>query len=318
MCPAPNVDVDAALCVLPPADDGGFFDFAIPYSDLKEVLGDQHTDSQMVHSDTLKQRYTYENTALGLIAAAGGIPFTIENSLPGDADLIIGLDVGQSFDDNTDSDSATSEGIRVGASTTAIYHDGTILGHTNTGAQSGERIPARELMRILRQVVIGYRQRFDEKPEHIVIHRDGFMNDPLDEVEEYLREEGVSFDIIEVRKQAPTRIVSTEGYGYSTPSKGVACIDRALNRAFLLTFGAPEDLASRGTPRPITVERAKGSTDIGTLARQVYLLSQCHIGVSNTTVRVPISTSYADLAATAAANGYLPKTTSLETGIGFI
>jgi len=306
-----DVDVDAALCVLPPEDSG--FNWAIPYDDLKEVLGDQHIDSQMVHADTLQQRFTHTNLALGLIAAAGGVPFTIENSLPGDADLIIGLDIGQSFDDAEE-----TAGIRVGASTTAIYRDGTILGHTNTGAQNGERIPARELMRIVRQVVIGYRQRFDEPPEHIVIHRDGFMNDPIGEVKEYLCEEGISYDIVEVRKQAPMRIVNGADYGYSTPSKGVASIDRAFERAYLLTFGDPEDLAGRGTPRPITVERADGSTDIETLTRQVYLLSQCHIGVSNTTVRIPISTSYADRAAEAAANGHLPKTNSLETGIGFI
>lgn len=312
-----DTNVDAALCILPPNDDG-LFDWAIPYDDLKEVLGDQRIDSQMVHADTLKQPYTHTNLALGLIAAAGGVPFTIEDSLPGEADLVIGLDVGQAFDDDADSDTSTTDGIRVGASTTAIYRDGTILGHTNTGAQTGERIPGRELMRIVRQVVIGYRQRFDEPPEHIVIHRDGFMNDPLDEVEEYLHEEGVSYDIVEVRKRAPARIVNATEYGYTTPAKGVASIDRALNRAYLLTFGDPEDLANRGTPRPITVERAEGSTDIETLARQVYLLSQCHIGVSNTTVRVPISTSYADRAAEAAANGHLPKTTSLETGIGFI
>lgn len=309
-----EVDVEAALCVLPPSDDD-FFNWAIPYDDLKEVLGDQHIDSQMVHADTLKQRYTHTNLALGLMAAAGGVPFTIEDSLPGEADLVIGLDVGQSFDE---SGSSETDGIRVGASTTAIYRDGTILGHTNTGAQTGERIPARELMRIVRQVVIGYRQRFDEPPEHIVIHRDGFMNDPLDEVKEYLREEGVSYDIVEVRKQAPMRLVNAANYGYTTPAKGIATIDRALERAYLLTFGDPEDLAGRGTPRPITVERAEGSTDIETLTRQVYLLSQCHIGVSNTTIRVPISTSYADRAAEAAANGHLPKTSSLETGIGFI
>lgn len=310
-------DLDAALCVLPP-DEDDFFDFAIPYDDLKEVLGDEHIDSQMVHADTLKQRYTHVNIALGLIAAAGGVPFTIEDSLPGDADLVIGLDVGQSFDDNTDSDTSTTDGIRVGASTTAIYRDGTILGHTNTGAQTGERIPARQMMKIVRQVVIGYRQRFDENPGHIVIHRDGFMNDPLGEVKEYLREEGVSYDIVEVRKQAPMRIVDADGYGYTTPSKGIASIDRALERAYLLTFGDPEDLAGRGTPRPITVKRVEGSTEIETLARQVYLLSQCHVGVSNTTVRIPISTSYADQAAEAAAKGHLPKTSSLETGIGFI
>lgn len=312
-----EAEVDAALCVLPP-DDDDIFDWAIPYDDMKEVLGDQRIDSQMVHADTLKQRYTHTNVALGLIAAGGGVPFTIENTLPGDADLVIGLDVGQSFDDDMDSDTSTTDGIRVGASTTAIYRDGTILGHTNTGAQTGERIPARELMRIVRQVVIGYRQRFDEPPEHIAIHRDGFMNDPLDEVKAYLQEEGVSYDIVEVRKQAPMRIVNAAAYTCTTPSKGIASIDTDLERAYLLTFGDPEDLASRGTPRPITVARVDGETDIETLARQVYLLSQCHIGVSNTTVRIPISTSYADQAANAAAKGHLPKTTSLQTGIGFI
>lgn len=48
-------------------------------------------------------------------------------------------------------------------------------------------------------------------------------------------------------------------------------------KATLVTFGAPESLATSnysGLPRPIQIERIAGDTDIESLARQVYLLSQ--------------------------------------------
>jgi argonaute-like protein implicated in RNA metabolism and viral defense len=108
--------------------------------------------------------------------------------------------------------------------------------------------------------------------------------------------------------------------GFANPDKGIACINDEQNLAYLSTYGQPEPLArgTTGTPRPITVERKHGATDIETLTRQVYLLSQCHIGVANTTTRLPITTAYADRAATAAAKGHLPMSTDLETGIGFL
>jgi hypothetical protein len=310
-----NHDFDAALVVLPP-EEGALTAFYQPYDELKEVLAEKGIHSQMMDRKSMNETGYHRNIALGLISAAGGIPFTVEGSLPGDADLYLAFDVGQYFDDDDD---GLQDGIRVGASVTAITNAGAVLGYAHTGPQAGERIPASSLRRIARQSLLGYEERRGESPDHIAIHRDGFMNDPIESALEFLDERGITYDVVEVRKQAPARIVNQEG-GLANPDKAIACINDEQHLAYISTYGQPEPLAkgTTGTPRPITVERKHGDTDIGTLTRQVYLLSQCHIGVANTTTRLPITTAYADRAATAAAKGHLPTTTDLETGIGFL
>jgi len=308
-------DYDAALVVLPP-EESALTPFYQPYDEVKEVLAEKGIHSQMVDRKSMKETGRHQNIALGLISAAGGIPFTVEGSLPGDADLYLAFDVGQYFDDDDD---GLQDGIRVGASVTAITNEGAVLGYAHTGPQAGERIPASALRRIARQSLLGYEEHCGDAPDHIVIHRDGFMNDPIEPALEFLDSRGISYDIVEVRKQAPARVVNQEG-GIANPDKAIACINDEQHLAYIATYGKPEPLAkgTTGTPRPITVERKQGSSDIETLTRQVYLLSQCHIGVANTTTRLPITTAYADRAATAAAKGHLPLTSDLETGIGFL
>jgi hypothetical protein len=308
-------DYDAALVVLPP-EEGALTSFYQPYDELKEVLAEKGLHSQMIDRKSMNETGYHQNIALGLISAAGGIPFTVEGSLPGDTDLYLAFDVGQYFDDDDD---GLQDGIRVGASVTAITNEGAVLGYAHTGPQAGERIPASALRRIARQSLLGYEERRGDAPDHIVIHRDGFMNDPIEPALKFLDERGISYDVVEVRKQAPARIVNQEG-GFANPDKAIACINDEQHLAYIATYGQPEPLAkgTTGTPRPITVERKHGDTNIETLTRQVYLLAQCHIGVANTTTRLPITTAYADRAATAAAKGHLPMTSDLETGIGFL
>lgn len=307
-------DYDAALVVLPP-EEGALTSFYQPYDELKEVLAEKSLHSQMIDRKSMNETAYHQNIALGLISAAGGVPFTVEGSLPGNADLYLAFDVGQYFDD----DNGLQEGIRIGASVTAITNEGAVLGYAHTGPQSGERIPASALRRIARQALLGYEEHRGKTPNHIVIHRDGFMYDPIEPALKLFDESDISYDVVEVRKQAPARIVNQE-VGFANPDKGIACINDEQHFAYIATYGQPEPLAKGtiGTPRPITVERKLGDTDIETLARQVYLLTQCHIGVANTTTRLPITTAYADHAATAAAKGHLPLTTDLETGIGFL
>ncbi len=305
---------DAALVVLPP-EKSAITKFYQPYDELKEVFAEKGLHSQMIDRKSMKETGYHKNIALGLVSAAGGIPFTVEDSLPGDADLYLAFDVGQYFDDDDD---GLQDGIRVGASVTAITNEGAVLGYAHTGPQTGERIPASALRRITRQSLLGYEEHCRGTPDHIIIHRDGFMNDPIEPALELLERDGISYDVVEIRKQAPARIVNQEGF--ANPDKGIACINDEQNLAYVATYGYPEPLAkgTTGTPRPITVARKHGTTNIETLVRQIYLLTQCHIGVANTTTRLPITTAYADQAATAAAKGHLPLTTDLETGIGFL
>lgn len=311
-------DYDAVFCTLPPSNTG-HFDTADPervYDELKKVLATKDLNSQFAHEATLDERFTIINIALGLVAAAGGVPFTIERALPGESELHIGIDVTHQYDE-----SSNGNHIHLAAATTAIHADGAVLGYTSSRPQSGEKIPPKELKEIVKQAIMGFRTRYNRYPNHITIHRDGFANEDLSDVEKFLSNLEISYDVVEVRKQAPARVLKYSGAHFDTPQKATAAIYKDLPKAIVATFGEPETLASRestGLPQPITVERVHGDTSIETLAAQTYLLSQAHIGASNATARLPITTMYADLASTAAARQHLPPTNKLRDKIGFI
>ncbi len=311
-------DYDAVFCTLPP-ENTGYFDTADPervYDELKKVLATKDLNSQFAHEATLNEPFTIINIALGLVAAAGGIPFTIERSLPGKSELHLGIDVTHQYDESSDGNH-----IHLAAATTAIHADGAVLGYTSSRPQSGEKIPSKELKEIVKQAITGFKTRYDRYPNHITIHRDGFANEDLSEVEKFLSNLETSYDVVEIRKQAPARVLKYSGAHFDTPQKATAAIYEDIPKAIVATFGEPETLASRegtGLPQPITVERAHGDTPIQTLAAQTYLLSQAHIGASNATARLPITTMYADLASTAAARQHLPPTNKLRDKIGFI
>jgi argonaute-like protein implicated in RNA metabolism and viral defense len=73
--------------------------------------------------------------------------------------------------------------------------------------------------------------------------------------------------------------------------------------ALILTTGQREvKIMPQAAPRPLKIRRRHGSTDLLTLAAQIYWLSELHIGTTQT-VRLPITTYYADRAATAALDG---------------
>lgn len=312
---------DAALVVVPERNSSYAMD---PYDDLKQVLGRLPLTSQMVTASHIRGGgRTLRNAAIGLVAAGKGIPFTVEDEMPGDSELFLGLDTGQGFNDLDDDDNM--DGVRIGASTTVVLSDGTLLGHTNTGPQTGERIPSQRLVEIVEDSIYGAEEHLGRLPEKITLHRDGFMNEPIEPVENLLEDLGIELDTVEVRKRAPARFVSVEPTGQddvgmvSAPDKGVACLCEHVPKAYLGTYGPSEPaLGENETPRPITIERKTGDTDIETLARQVYLLTQCHVGSATSTLRMPITTYYADKAAEAAANGFLPQTNGLERGIGFL
>ena len=317
ICDIPDENDHTAACVILPPDDFnlGASDPSDIYHEVKKALRQKHIDSQMAHIDTLGDDNALPNVALGLIAAAGGVPFTAEDSMPGDADLFIGIDVSHRYPKDSD------DRVHIAASTTSIYDDGTILGYTSANPQAGEKIPPGKLKDIVRQAVVGYKQERGEYPNHIVIHRDGFMNEDLSPVEELLAELSITYDIVEIRKQSPGRILDLEDGQASVPDKGVAALNKSDDHAILASFGKPESQATSqytGLPQPIQVEREAGDTDIRTLVSQVYLLSQSHIGAISATARLPITTYYADRASEAAAEEYLPPTSKLRKNIGFL
>lgn len=310
---------DAVLVVLPP--DSGFDGIAPPgevYQEVKKTLASASIYSQMVNIDNFGRGQTYltRNIALGLLAAAGGVPFTVEDSLPGDAEMFVGVDVSRRYPDES-----SDAQINVAATMTAVYKDGTILGHASTTPQLGEKLSGEDVRDIMKNSVLGFKKSHGEYPNHIIIHRDGFMREDLTPALDFLDELDIAYDIVEIRKQPQTRIVAANEVQYDVPKKSVALLNQNKPKATIVTFGSPETLAESehsGLPRPIQIERVAGETDIKTLARQVYLLSQSHVGVHNSTARLPITTALADEASKSATKGHLVQTGAFEPNLGFI
>lgn len=309
-----------ALFGLLPADDPGrdFFTMIDPYDPFKRAFGRVIPTSQMAHWDNLKNGdiFSIQNTALGLIAAAGGIPYTVRPSMPDPSDVFIGVDVGKAYRDTDEGDE--QEGVRIGASATVALGNGALIGHTNTGAQGGERIPPQKFVEMVRDSLVSAEEVTDEKPGHVTIYRDGFLYDDTSDVEAFLKSYGPDYDIVEIRKRAPMRVFEVKPDGIFRPRRSMAAFAPNGKTAYLVTYGRNEPAINDGVPRPITVERVAGNTDIETLARQVYLLSECHVSAANSTIRLPITTAYADKASDAVAKGYLSSRTGFTRGIGFL
>lgn len=92
----------------------------------------------------------------------------------------------------------------------------------------------------------------------------------------------------------------------------------SADEAAIMTTGATEMKGSLNfAPRPIILRRRMGNTQLGVLAAQAYWLSEMHLG-STQTVRLPITTYYADAAATAALEGLLPTSTNVACKLSFL
>jgi hypothetical protein len=289
------------------------------YNRIKSTLGEKGIPSQMIDIDTVRgdiRDPTIKNIALGLLACTGGIPFTPDKAIPGKADMFLGIDVATRFD------GGANNKISVAATSVAVMSDGTILGRNTQQPQRGETVSDETLRNSVMSAIIGYEKKVGEKPEHIVIHRDGFLYESLDNIKVLLDNFNISYDMVEIRKQPQARILKWENKTAKIPDKGIAMIDEENNSSVLSTWGAPESQATSkytGIPRPIQVSKKEGDTDIETLTKQVYLLAQAHIGVSNTTIRLPITTAYADKAGEAAINGWLVESDdNLSTQLGFL
>lgn len=163
-----------------------------------------------------------------------------------------------------------------------------------------------------------------EKLRHLVIHRDGLLQaDELAILEALMPElqaEGLqSLDVAEILKSGFDRaaMFDSRQQKWINPRRGWAWPVSAT-AVEIMTTGSTELKGSRNfVPRPITLRRQLGNTRLGILAAQVYWLSEMHIG-STQTVRLPITTYYADAAAIAALEGLLPTGLRLSLQLPFV
>lgn len=94
---------------------------------------------------------------------------------------------------------------------------------------------------------------------------------------------------MEIRKNISTRLLHPEQISNEmNPNSGMAVIRE--NKAYLISTEVKPYL---GAPRPLLLVHQYGSLSIQQIVRQVYILSEIHVG-SMRTSRLPITTLYAD------------------------
>lgn len=270
-----------------------------PYPEFKKQFGQQKVPSQMVTLPNLDKEHFLGNIAAGIIAKCGGIPWRIDD-VPGGADVFIGLDA--TYDHET--------GQHIGASANIVLADGTILASQSVSLQQGETFEIKDIIDILKNLLRVYADSEGSTPNHLLIHRDGQYYLDIDDLVDRLEAASdffPTFDLVEIRKSGNPRIAEYTGDTFEIASKGVGFVAQNADYAYLTTTGTPE-LTTRnspGTPRPIRVIKRHGSTDLETLTRQVYWLSEAHMASVNRSIRLPITIEYADRCADHAHKGYL-------------
>lgn len=289
---------DAVLAIVPPRTDSRIKSGEIddPYPEFKKGLGKQQVGSQMVVTKNLDTRWVMDNTAMGLIASAGGVPWRIDE-MPGNADCFIGLDVTR--DPET--------GQHLGASANVVYADGTVFASKTQTLQSGETFDEQSIVDVIKDVFQEFVRREGRSPDHIVIHRDGRLFEDAAEIQAPFEDAEVTIDILDVRKSGAPRIARFENGEFSIDEKGRLFIAQDDTHGFIATTGRPEfkDSDNLGTPQTLRVVRRAGDTPMQTLLEQVYWLSEAHVGSVSRSVRLPITTYYADRCAEHARQGYL-------------
>lgn len=305
------VDRAAAVLAVVPSPDNEFVrDGTVddPYPEFKKALGRQTIPSQMVRSDNLDSKWVVRNTALGLIAGAGGIPWRVDE-MPGNVDCFVGLDATR--DPET--------GQFLGASANVVLSDGTVFTSKSQSLQAGETFDEEAIVDVLKDVHREFVRETGESPDSIVVHRDGRLFEDVDAILEPFEGTGIDIDVLDVRKSGAPRAAIYRNGRFRTDHKGRLFVARSDDYGFLTTTGRPEfdDGDGLGTPRTIRVVRRAGDTSMQTLLEQVYWLSESHVGSAQRSTRLPITTYYADRCAEHARKGYLTSG-ELITGVPYV
>lgn len=287
---------------------------ADPYPVLKREFIQRGIPSQGIELSTIRDRHrsSNDNILLGVLGKLGYSPWQLRQ-MPGTAQAFMGLDVGR------------KDGRAVGASTFVVNRLGRVIGWSATDFQSHRETFDSDA---LRRAVFGLINLFEEQEEspltHLVIHRDGMLQADefrlLEELMPALQDAGVQeVDIVEILKSGYDRAGqwNDSTQCWENPQRGWAW-SYSETEAAVMTTGAREIRGSKNfVPRPLTLRRRFGNTQIGILASQVYWLSEMHIG-STQTVRLPITTYYSDAAATYALEGLLPTGIQIARSLPFL
>jgi Uncharacterized protein containing piwi/argonaute domain len=291
-------ETDAVVAVVPDEEAADSFPgIDDPHHELKRTLLRKGIPTQMMQKSTvegiLEQRAGKENNKFlnilsAVVAKAGGTPWQID-SLPGETDAFMGLDVTR---DN-------KSGQHSGASASVVLADGTTFAAESTTQQEGEKFAAKHVEQFIRDLVVDFAAEQGREINRLCVMRDGKVQEDVDAVREGLSELDAEIDIVGVRKRDQPRVAEFNGTRFQIAEKGVAFVDEARNQSIVHAFGKPEirDDNPVGTPRTFCLVKHSGPSDIETLTRQAYWLSEVHVGSPVRSPRLPIPIEYADMAA---------------------
>ncbi|MGK7900971.1 MAG: Piwi domain-containing protein [Hormoscilla sp.] len=284
-----------------------------PYELIKQEFLKRQLPSQMITKSTLKRGYNEyigRNVILGINAKLGHLSWRLQD-MPGKAQAFIGLDFGRK---NLDTVPAAFLIDRTGR---------TIGWSTAKFPVYREAFDRIQFLDWLRNFVRLYYEHFKCKLQHLVIHRDGDVRDAEMEAISDLQKHVAGIeqvDVVEVIKSGTCRAVEYNPENpnkSSNPEDGYAW-EYARNEAVILTTGSRETKVSpKSAPRPLRIRKRMGDTDLLTLAEQVYWLSLMQVGTTQT-VRLPITTYYADRAASRALKDLLPPGMQRDRRLWFL
>ncbi|HNQ49503.1 MAG TPA: Piwi domain-containing protein [Hydrogenophilus thermoluteolus] len=262
-----------------------------PKAKIRDLCFDHGAASQFVllnHHPAIYNDYYFSNVAAGLYTKAGGVLCTLDN-LPGEADLFLGIDLG-------------GQRERAPAAAFLFARDGAQLGWTLCERQRGERLQDASLEQLLEQSIETYRDVFADKPQRIVLHRDGKWHESFDVITRFESHHGIAIDILEVIKSGSPRLYrrypgKEQGkFAYTNPKAGDVVWLPDSDTAILVTYGLDE--LNEGSVRPFKLRKRYGETEFPVLVEQAYLLSYLHGASLFRHPRLPITVHHADRFAT--------------------
>jgi argonaute-like protein implicated in RNA metabolism and viral defense len=282
-----------------------------PYPVLKREFIKVMLSSQAIEQITLRSGFninTGYNLLLQILGKLGYCPWQLKD-MPGkaEAQAILGLDIGR------------KDGIAVGVAACVVSPQGRVIGWFPATFQAHrETFDISALRNIIFELIHLYEQEYQTKLNHLIIHRDGnFQPDELDLLDEVTPELNIAeiqkIDMVEIIKSGYPRAGqwNEQSKKWENPKRGWAWSISDTEVAIMTTGQTEIKGGTNFVPRPIIVRRRRGDTRIGTLAAQVYWLSEMHVG-STQTIRLPITTYLPDKAAESALEGLLP--TGLQIG----
>lgn len=240
-------EVDIVIAIVPDGmDEDG------PYNPFKTIWAEANIPSQMVSIRTAElfanettastSKYYLHNIVLGILGKTGGTPWIVKD-MPGNADCFVGLDVAKA-----------DKGIHFPACSVVFDKCERLLGfYKPKQAQRGEKMETKILQDIFDQVIFHYEEVFGESPKTIVIHRDGFSSENDAWYQNYFAAKGISYTIVEVRKNISSKLLMYQDGEVVNPGIGYCVYNQ--KEAYLVTANMKQ---KKGSPNPLLIEKSVG------------------------------------------------------------